>query len=141
MRKRNFNRNRYQICNLPTHEFDSVGLHAPAKEGKHLLPDVSTREGVSPYLWTLFNFAEQRMLPFVLADGNTMSNLGFLMAHVEERLVKLAKAQKQKGPYLEIEEALQGYIPPSQRGENIEGFVEINEDEGTDFEVTTIKYR
>ncbi len=132
--KRNFNRNRYQICNLPVHEFDSVGLHAPAKEGKHLLPDVSTREGVSPYLWTLFNFAEQRMLPFVLADGNTMSNLGFLMAHVEERLAKLAKAQKQKGPYLEIEEALQGYIPPSQRGENIEGFVEINEDEGTDFE-------
>lgn len=132
VKKRNFSKNRYEICNLPAHEFDSVGLHAPAKDGSNLMPDVSTREGVSPYLWTLYDFAEQRMLPFVLADGNTMSNLGFLVAHVEERLVKLAKAQKQ-GAYLEIEETLQGYIPPSQRNE-ITGLSEISENEGTDFD-------
>jgi len=40
------------------------------------------------------------MLPFVLADGDTMSNLGFLVSHVEERLFKLATPQR--GPHLEV---------------------------------------
>ena len=79
-------------------------MHAPAREsgrGEALMADVQQREGVSPYLWTLHQFAAQRMLPFVLTDRDAMSNLGFLVGHLEERLAQLVR--NQRGPHLEVE--------------------------------------
>ena len=100
---------RFQICDLPVGPFPSVALHAPAREGSTLRADVETREGVSPYLWTLRDFAAERMLPFVLTDRDAMTNLGFLVSHLEEKLAKLA--EKQRGPYLEVADEDTGYRP------------------------------
>lgn len=99
--KRKQPRSRYQICSLPTEPFQNVGLHAPARAGRNLMAAVDTREGVSPYIWTLRDFAAERMLPFVLTERDAMTNLGFLVSHLEERLAKLAEGQS--GPPLEID--------------------------------------
>ncbi len=100
--KRKLGKNRFEICDLPVGPFDSVALHAPALDGHNLMADVKSREGVDPYLWTLHEFATERMLPFVLTERDAMTNLGFLVSHVEEKLAKLA--QKQRGPHLDVEE-------------------------------------
>ena len=92
---------RYALLGLPEGPFKHVALHAPAREGTVLMADVESREGVRPYLWTLHEFAAKRMLPFVLSERDAMSNLGFLVAHLEERLAKLAAGQR--GPGIEID--------------------------------------
>jgi DNA helicase HerA-like ATPase len=92
---------RYELCGLSAGAFESVALHAPALEGSKLMADVKTREGVAPYLWTLRGFAAERMLPFALSERDAMTNLGFLVSHLEEKLAKLA--ERQRGPHLEVE--------------------------------------
>lgn len=100
--KRRSQESRYARCGLPEGPFPSVAFYAPAQEGVNLVPDVQQRsEGVAPYLWTLHEFCAGRMLPFVLAERDAMTNLGFLVAHLEEKLYKLA--QVQRGPDLEVE--------------------------------------
>ncbi|MEZ4608047.1 MAG: ATP-binding protein [Deinococcales bacterium] len=101
--KRKLDKNRFEICGLKASAFDNVSFHGPAKDerGTNLIADITSREDVSPYLWTIKDFALLRMLPFVLVDGDSMSNLGFLAAHVEEKLYKLA--EHQTGPHLVVE--------------------------------------
>ena len=97
-------RTRYDLLGLPAGPFERCRMHAPAREagrGEALMADVQQREGVAPYLWTLHAFAAGRMLPFVLVDRDAMSNLGFLVSHLEERLARLAADQR--GPHLEVE--------------------------------------
>jgi DNA helicase HerA-like ATPase len=93
-------RTRYDLCGLPTTAFESVALHAPAKAGSHIMADASERSDLEAYLWTLRDFAAERMLPFVLVERDAMTNLGFLVAHLEERLAKVT--EKQRGPYLDV---------------------------------------
>ena len=112
--KRRSAQTRYAICNLPEGAFDSVELHAPARDGENLMPDVQTREGVSPYLWTLHEFALQRMLPFVLTERDAMTNLGFLVGHLEEKLYKLAG--EGRGPDLEIQVGDEDFNPDPEAG-------------------------
>jgi DNA helicase HerA-like ATPase len=95
---------RYEICDLPTNAFDSVALHAPVKAGNNLMPDTNKRQDAHAYVWTLRDFAAERMLPFALVERDAMTNLGFLVAHVEEKLAKLAVGQS--GPWLEVPEKL-----------------------------------
>ncbi|UCH26654.1 MAG: ATP-binding protein [Trueperaceae bacterium] len=98
------NTSRYSICGLPETPFESCEMYAPARDarrGEALMADVIQREGVRPYLWTVHAFANERMLPFVLADREAMTNLAFLVGHVEEKLVQLAA--KQAGPHLEVD--------------------------------------
>ena len=95
---------RYEVCGLPVAPFQSCEMHAPAKAsapGQALLADVAQREGVSPFVWSLHAFARDRLLPFVLVDRDAMSNLGFLVGHLEEKLHRLAAGQR--GPHLEVE--------------------------------------
>ncbi|MEM6431814.1 MAG: ATP-binding protein [Deinococcota bacterium] len=115
---------RYDICELPTNAFDSVALHAPAKAGNNLMPDSNKRQDAHAYVWTLHDFAAERMLPFALVERDAMTNLGFLVAHVEEKLAKLAAGQT--GPWLEVPEKLNFEDDiPSQ-------VTAIGEDEGLD---------
>ena len=93
-------RSRYELCGLPADAFASVALHSPAKAGSHIMADTSERSDLQAYLWTLRDFAAERMLPFVLVERDAMTNLGFLVTHLEERLAKLA--EKQRGPYLDV---------------------------------------
>ncbi len=108
-KKRSSAKNRYQLCDLPSGAFNSVSLHAPARDGENLMADVNSREGVLPYLWTLHDFAKGRMLPFVLTERDAMTNLGFLVGHLEEKLFKLAESQR--GPDLEVEEGDKDFAP------------------------------
>jgi DNA helicase HerA-like ATPase len=106
--KRRSQESRYACCGLPEGPFPSVALYAPAQEGANLVPDVQQRsEGVAPYLWTLHDFCLGRMLPFVLTERDAMTNLGFLVGHLEEKLCKLA--QSQRGPDLEVEAGDEGF--------------------------------
>jgi uncharacterized protein len=87
--KRRSHKTRYALCALPEGAFPSVALYAPAQEGVNLVADVQQRsEGVAPYLWTLHAFCSGRMLPFVLTERDAMTNLGFLVGHLEEKLFK-----------------------------------------------------
>lgn len=98
-------RDRYEICGLPAGPFSSVEVRAPAvapqARGGDLLPEGADRMEISPYCWTLHAFARDRLLPYALTDRDAMTNLGFLVAHVVERLQRLA--ERQKGPHLQVE--------------------------------------
>ncbi len=98
---------RYGRCGLPVGPFASAAFHAPARDGENLVADVKTRDDIAPYLWTLHAFCVQRMLPFALTERDAMTNLGFLVAHVEEKLYRLASAQR--GPDLEVEPGDEGF--------------------------------
>lgn len=112
--KRRSAQTRYDLCGLPADAFKSVELHAPAKEGENLLADVAQREGVNPYVWTLHEFAAQRMLPFVLTERDAMTNLGFLVGHLEEKLFKLAS--EGRGPGLEVQAGDEDFDPNPDAG-------------------------
>ncbi len=135
--KRRSARTRYEILDLPAKPFGSVGLHAPALGGSGLMTSTRSRGGVSPYLWTLRDFARERMLPFVLADKDAMTNLGFLVSHVEERLYKLA--EKQRGAFLEVEEEDAGFNPDPDT--DALGRSRIRPDDGTDFDNLSFRPR
>src|SRR5690606_18201638 len=72
---------------------ESCALHAPpqATPGARLVADAQQRDGVAPYVWTVREFCEGRMLPFAFADVGSMSQLEFLLQNVEERLHQLAR--------------------------------------------------
>src|SRR5690606_6409968 len=75
--------------------------------GNAVLADVQQREGVKPYLWSVRDFCEQRMLPFAFSDVGSMSGLEFLLQHVEERLFQLAARQRGSSAWLEVDD----YVP------------------------------
>ncbi|MCM2257495.1 MAG: ATP-binding protein [Vicinamibacteria bacterium] len=83
----------YAKLGLPAGPFKSVGLYAPAGAGATPMPDVGSRqEGVRPYLWTLRELCEQRLLRFAFADAeDARGQLGFVVERVESELAKLAK--------------------------------------------------
>jgi DNA helicase HerA-like ATPase len=105
MKKTRNDRTRYDICGLPTGPFQSCEIRAPAvatlARGGDLLPEGADRQAIQPYCWTLHDFAIDRLLPFALTDRDAMTNLGFLVAHVVERLHRVAESQK--GPWLQVE--------------------------------------
>ncbi len=102
-------RSRYAVLGLKAGPFESCALHGPprAQPGDALVADVAQREGVKPYAWTVREFCQQRMLPFAFAGVGAMSQLEFLLQHVEERLFQVAQAQKGDAAYLEVGD----YVP------------------------------
>jgi len=63
-------RQRYAQLGLPAGPFDSVAIFAPPRKGDpNAGPDVSSRtDGVYAYFWTLAEFCQEELLPFVFAD-------------------------------------------------------------------------
>jgi DNA helicase HerA-like ATPase len=98
----------YEKMGLSPEPFKSVAFLAPPKK-EGFLPDLDTRlEGVSVYHWDLVQFAQRGLLPFLFADRGAMTNLGFLVLQVTERLRRLAEGQK--GPHLEVEDWKDGAL-------------------------------
>lgn len=62
----------YQRLGLPAEAFKSVGVYAPPRVGdRDATPDVASRTtGVDPFYWTLQEFCQQKLLPFVFADAD-----------------------------------------------------------------------
>jgi hypothetical protein len=84
----------YERLGLPAGPFRSVGLFAPVRRGsKVLMPDTGSRqEGVSPYCWTLREFAGERLLRFAFADAEDgRSQIGFIITQVERELQECAR--------------------------------------------------
>ena len=85
----------YAKLGLPAGPFQSVGLYAPAGRGPTPLPDVGSRqEGVRPYLWTLRELAEDRLLRFAFSESDdARGQLGFVIERVEAGLAQLVQKQ------------------------------------------------
>jgi DNA helicase HerA-like ATPase len=71
-------RAQYRRLGLPTGAFQSVGLYSPARRRSETpMPDTGGRqEGILPYLWTMREFARNRLLRFAFAeaeDGRLLS--------------------------------------------------------------------
>jgi DNA helicase HerA-like ATPase len=62
---------RYKALRLPAEPFGNVRVFAPPRRDDPAgTPDVSARDrAVSPFYWTLAEFCEQELLPFVFADA------------------------------------------------------------------------
>lgn len=116
---------RYDALGLKAGPFESCALHGPPRDqpGDALVADVSQREGVRPYVWTVREFCEQRMLPFAFSDVGAMSQLEFLLQHVEERLFQLARDQKGAAAHLEVTD----YVPEEDDAAEVG---RIGEDDG-----------
>lgn len=96
----------YQKLELPARAFQSVAFLAPPRKTPgDILPDVN-RLDASAYHWDLVQFCREGLLPFLFTDRGAMSNLGFLIDQVTERLRRLVGAEKggQKGPALQVED-------------------------------------
>src|SRR5205085_7819754 len=64
-------RDRYRLMGLDPRPFESVAVYAsPRKNDPNASPDVATRTtGVHTYYWTIAEFVEQELLPFLFADA------------------------------------------------------------------------
>ena len=92
-RLRDEDRLRWAKLGLPVGPFPSVGLFAPAKAGVVVpVPDTGERQdGVSPYLWTLRDFAKEHLMRFAVSDAeDTRQQLSFVAERVAAFLARAA---------------------------------------------------
>lgn len=83
----------YRRLGLPSGPFRNVGLYAPTRvRGTTPMPDTGSRQtGVRPYLWTLREFARERLLKFAFADAEDgRAQLSFVILRVERALEQAA---------------------------------------------------
>ncbi|WP_420596282.1 ATP-binding protein [Deinococcus sp.] len=85
---------RYALLGLPMAPFRDVQFLAPPRAGaagSAIVPHTDQRaEGVTPFVFTLREFCERRMLPYVFSDAAGSLNLGFVIGNIEEKLARLA---------------------------------------------------
>ena len=80
---------RYDELGLPATPFQNVRVFAPPRRGDSSgTPDVSARDkAVSPFYWTLAEFCEDELLPFVFADAeDERAQYTMLISQVSARL-------------------------------------------------------
>ncbi len=109
-------RKKYERLGLPVGPFQSVGLLAPVRRNSEVpMPDTGTRhEGVTPYCWTLREFARERLLRFAFADAeDARSQLGYLITQVERVLERTAREGDRDDPGLSL------------NGEHLDSFGEL----------------
>lgn len=84
----------YAALGLPVGPFRSVALFAPARRRSEVIvPDTGGRqEGVHPYVWTVREFALQRLLRFAFVEGDdARAQLSFVIHRLERVLEDAAK--------------------------------------------------
>src|SRR5262249_30497454 len=104
-RLRDEDRLAYGRLGLPAGPFQSVGLFAPVRRNSDLpMPDTGSRhEGVTPYCWTLRDFARDRLLRFAFADAeDARSQICFVVTQVERELERAAQTGDQHDPGFEL---------------------------------------
>ena len=97
----------YATLGLPASAFASVGLFAPPRKGSDsLVPAVGGRqEGMSPYVWTMRDVAEQRLLRFSFAGAqDSRAQLSMVVERVERELERAAR-QGRQDPWVVLENA------------------------------------
>jgi DNA helicase HerA-like ATPase len=91
---------RYGVLGLPAAPFGNVRVFAPPRKGDPAgTPDVSARDrAVSPFFWTLAEFCQDELLPFVFADAeDERAQYTMLIAQVAARLRRDAVAAGDEG--------------------------------------------
>ncbi len=98
--------NRYSACGLPVGPFQDVQFLAPniGTDGVITHGTSQRGQGITPYLWTLKQFALERLLPYCFSDRDASLNLGFLIGQIEERLFKLASQQDSAAPHILVDD-------------------------------------
>lgn len=99
-------REEYRLMGLEAGPFQSVGLFAPARRHSNVpMPDTGGRqEGVRPYVWTLREFARDRLLRFAFADTeDARAQVGFVVHRVEEGLERAAAVGAADDPGMDID--------------------------------------
>jgi hypothetical protein len=82
-------RSRYGLLGLPAEAFRNVRVFAPPRKGDAQgTPDVFARDkAVSPFYWTLAEFCQDELLPFVFADSeDERAQYTMLIGQVAARL-------------------------------------------------------
>lgn len=98
----------YRHLGLPAEAFQSVAFLAPPRKTPgEILADVARPDALA-YYWDLVQFCREGLLPFLFTDRGTMSNLGFLIDQVTERLRRLVgedgEKQGQRGPHILVDD-------------------------------------
>jgi DNA helicase HerA-like ATPase len=96
----------YDRLGLEAGPFRSVGLFAPAQRRSAVpMPDTGGRQqGVRPYLWTLREFAQDRLLRFAFAEGeDARAQLSFVIYRVETALQRAASKMDRSDPFIELD--------------------------------------
>lgn len=97
----------YAKLGLPAGPFESVAIFAPTKRhGGVPIPDTGQRqEGVRPYLWTVREFARDRLLRFCFAEAeDARAQISYVIARVEQQLGRAAREGDPEDPALTIAE-------------------------------------
>ena len=100
---------RYTACGLPKTPFQDVQFLAPPamddSGSRTITHGITQRQtGITPYLWTLREFARGRLLPYCFSDRDSSLNLGFLIGQIEEKLVRLATNDGSSAPFLLVDD-------------------------------------
>jgi len=93
-------RKRYEELGLPATPFQNVRVFAPPRRGDQSgTPDVAARDkAVSPFYWTLAEFCQDELLPFVFADAeDERAQYTMLIGQVAARLKRDATATGSDG--------------------------------------------
>jgi DNA helicase HerA-like ATPase len=83
-------RERYDALGLPVGAFPSVAVYAPPRRGDaNAGPDVATRTtGVDTYYWTLAEFCDEELLPFVFAEAEDDRHQYTMLIHSVAGILK-----------------------------------------------------
>jgi len=95
----------YERLGLAPGAFQSVGLYAPARRADGApMPDTGGRqEGISPYLWTMREFARGGLLRFAFAEADAnRGQLSFVILRVERALELAARDGSPDDPAIEL---------------------------------------
>ena len=87
-------RARYGLLGLDPHPFTSVGIVAPPRPGDpNATPQTGARQrGVDPYFWTIAEFCEKGLLPFLFADAeDERQQYTIVVRSVTEQLRRCAR--------------------------------------------------
>lgn len=84
----------YARLGLPAGPFGSVAFFAPTKKGASTpVPDTGSRQaGVKPYLWTVREFAKEKLLRFAFVDSeDARQQIHLVISRVEQALERAAR--------------------------------------------------
>jgi DNA helicase HerA-like ATPase len=99
---------KYGRLGLPCGPFQDVALWAPvSKDSFEIVHGAASRqEGITPYVWSLREFCQQRLLRFLFAEADTeTSQLSFAVAVAERYLLDQTAGQPASQTWVELDGA------------------------------------
>ena len=115
---------RYELLGLPAGPFERVACRVPPRPGlagaERLAGEVPAGATATPYAWSLLEFCQKGMLPYLFALDPGSQMIQFVTEDVTERLKRYAAGQEGPHVYLPPGEAAGDWDPLAARG-TVEG--------------------